>query len=107
MDFHNILDEYSPPKKCGKSHCKTLVPASYQYKQCQSCRERQQHLTQQHRARQKVSEAVRVLTGLKHAREDDEALEERQPKRVRPHGNTDSDEGEDFGIAVRKSILTR
>ena len=107
MDFHNILGESSPPKKCGKSHCKTLIPASSRYKQCQSCRERQRGLSQRHRARQKAFEAACVLTGSKHAREIDQTSEARPPKRARPCEHEESTEDEDFfgfGTVVRISL---
>jgi len=102
MDFPDILDENSPPKKCTKSHCKTLIPASSKYKQCQSCRERQQGLSRQYRARQKASAAVGVSAGSKRARDGGKASEGRPAKRARPgehertSENTESDDDDDL-----------
>jgi len=111
MDFQNVLDENSPPKKCAKAHCKTLIPVGSPYKQCQPCRERQRGLSQQHRARQKASDATNASAGSKRAQEGGQLSEARPIKRARAvecEGTTDDtesdEEGEDLFGSFEKTV---
>src|SRR6266581_99659 len=101
------MDENTAPKKCSKQHCKMLIAANGQYKQCDACRSRQRNLTKTHHARKKASAGADVPTGSKRAREDGPSPEERPQTRTRskvPSSNVEnaaeideSDDDEPFG----------
>jgi len=101
MEFRNVVDENTPPKICSKSHCKTLLPSGYQYKQCDACRTRQRGLSKKHRIKIATAEK-NVSSRNKRPREDGQCEAERPAQRARAnegpetiHAVEDEDKDED------------
>jgi hypothetical protein len=79
------MDTNTPPLKCSKAHCKTLIPAGGQFKQCTPCRNRQKDLSKTYRDRRRAATTTEAITstGKKRTREDGPCDEEQPPRRLR------------------------
>jgi len=101
MEFWNVVDENTPHKICSKSHCKTLLPSGYQYKQCDTCRTHQRGLSKKHQIKIATAEK-KVSSRNKCPCEDGQCEAERPAQQARAnegpetiHAVEDKDEDND------------
>ena len=71
------MDNNSPRKICSKGHCKIILPSGTQFKQCDTCCERECQLQKASCARKKAANEKITLVGQKCPREAGQALDER------------------------------
>jgi len=104
MDFQHTVNDNSTRKICSKGHCKIILPARSQYRQCDACRERERQLQQASRARKKAANEKITPVGQKHPRETGQSPDERPAQRARSNGDDyDSEDDKEgyFETAVR------
>jgi hypothetical protein len=112
------MDNNPPRKICSKGHCKIILPSGTQFKQCDTCRERERQLQKASRARKKAANEKITPVGRKRPREAGQAPDERPARRARSNGaedarnahDPDQDEDDDGNFekvhVINNTILT-